>query len=333
MIKADRIISAKNISNEDIIIENKIRPKNLKDYIGQSQVLEQMGIFIKAAKNRGDAIDHILIYGQPGLGKTTLANIIAKEMEVNIRTTSGPIIEKPGDLAAILTNLEKNEILFIDEIHRLSPVVEEILYPAMEDYKLDIIIGNGPAVRSIKIDIPNFTLIGATSRAGLLTPPLRDRFGIFQKLEFYKENDLKKIIIRSAKLLKINITELGAIEIAKRARGTPRIANRILKRVRDFAEVHGKGIITDDVSIKALNLIKIDYQGFDFMDRKLLLVIIKNFMGGPVGIDNLSTAIGEDRYTIEQILEPFLIHKGFIQRTSRGRIATSKAFKYFGLIK
>ncbi|SBT81949.1 Holliday junction ATP-dependent DNA helicase RuvB [secondary endosymbiont of Trabutina mannipara] len=328
MIDNDRIISGVAVTGEEVI-DHAIRPKKLEEYIGQQQVCEQMNIFIQAAKRRGEALDHVLIWGPPGLGKTTLANIVANELEVNLRITSGPVLEKAGDLAAMLTNLEINDVLFIDEIHRLSPVIEEILYPAMEDYKLDIMIGEGPAARSIKVNLPPFTLVGATTRAGLLTSPLRDRFGIVQRLEFYQIRDLQHIVNRSANCMKLNITEKGALEIARRSRGTPRIANRLLRRVRDFAEVLTVGCITDDVAMNALNMLNVDPHGFDLMDRKLIMAVIDKFIGGPVGLDNLAAAIGEDRETIEDVLEPFLIQQGFIQRTPRGRIATVHAYRHF----
>lgn len=331
MIEADRLISPVEKKEEDTI-DRAIRPKYLDEYIGQPHVREQMKIFIQAAKQRGDALDHLLIFGPPGLGKTTLANIVANELNVNLRTTSGPVLEKAGDLAAMLTNLEPHDVLFIDEIHRLSPVVEEILYPAMEDYQLDIMIGEGPAARSIKIDLPPFTLIGATTRAGSLTSPLRDRFGIVQRLEFYQVADLEYIVSRSAKFLGMELSSEGAHHIAKRSRGTPRIANRLLRRVRDYADVKSNSIVDATIATQALDMLDVDIEGFDFMDRKLLLAIIEKFMGGPVGLDNLAAAIGEERETIEDVLEPFLIQQGYIQRTPRGRIATPHAYRHFGII-
>lgn len=330
MIEADRLVQP-SIVKEEETIDRAIRPKLLADYTGQEHVKEQMEIFIEAAKNRQEALDHLLIFGPPGLGKTTLANIVANEMNVNIRTTSGPVLEKAGDLAALLTNLEENDVLFIDEIHRLSPVVEEVLYPAMEDYQLDIMIGEGPAARSIKLDLPPFTLIGATTRAGALTSPLRDRFGIVQRLEFYKVAELQNIICRSAHFLNVSIDDEGALEIARRSRGTPRIANRLLRRVRDYAEVKTHGKVDRLTAEKALNMLEVDTEGFDIMDRKLLLAIIEKFMGGPVGLDNVAAAIGEERDTIEDVIEPFLIQQGFLQRTPRGRIATDNAYLHFNL--
>lgn len=332
MIEADRIISA-SAKSEDEYIDRAIRPKLLVDYIGQPQVREQMDIFIKASQLRQDALDHLLIFGPPGLGKTTLANIVANEMGVNIRTTSGPVLEKAGDLAAMLTNLEPHDVLFIDEIHRLSPAIEEVLYPAMEDYQLDIMIGEGPAARSIKLDLPPFTLIGATTRAGSLTSPLRDRFGIVQRLEFYSVEDLTFIVSRSANCLNLDISASAAHEIACRSRGTPRIANRLLRRVRDYADVKNSGIISEDIAKSALTMLDIDQAGFDYLDRKLLSAVIERFDGGPVGLDNLAAAIGEERDTIEDVLEPFLIQQGFLQRTPRGRIATSRTYRHFGLQK
>lgn len=330
MIEADRIISAGAKFDEEYV-DRAIRPKLLADYVGQPQVCSQMDIFIQAAKLRQDALDHLLIFGPPGLGKTTLANIVANEMGVNIRTTSGPVLEKAGDLAAMLTNLEPHDVLFIDEIHRLSPAIEEVLYPAMEDYQLDIMIGEGPAARSIKLDLPPFTLIGATTRAGSLTSPLRDRFGIVQRLEFYSVEDLTFIVSRSANCLNLDISASASHEIACRSRGTPRIANRLLRRVRDYADVKNSGVISEQIAKSALSMLDIDQAGFDYLDRKLLTAVIERFDGGPVGLDNLAAAIGEERETIEDVLEPYLIQQGFLQRTPRGRIATSRTYRYFGL--
>lgn len=329
MIEADRLLQP-GILKEEEVIDRAIRPKSLADYTGQQHVREQMAIFIEAARGRGDPLDHLLIFGPPGLGKTTLAMIVANEMGVNIKTTSGPVLEKAGDLAALLTNLEQNDVLFIDEIHRLSPVVEEILYPAMEDYQLDIMIGEGPAARSIKLDLPPFTLVGATTRAGALTSPLRDRFGIVQRLEFYKVEELSQIIQRSAHYLNMRLDVAGATEIARRSRGTPRIANRLLRRVRDYAQVKSNGVVSIEVAAAALKMVDVDAEGFDYMDRKLLTAIIDSFMGGPVGLDNLAAAIGEEKETIEDVIEPFLIQQGFIQRTPRGRIATARAYRHLG---
>ena len=326
----ERLISPEAVA-EELSQDRALRPRLLRDYIGQEEVREQMEIFVQAAVKRREALDHVLIFGPPGLGKTTLSHIIANEMQVNLRQTSGPVLEKAGDLAAILTNLEAHDILFIDEIHRLSPVVEEILYPAMEDFQLDIMIGEGPAARSIKLDLPPFTLVGATTRAGLLTSPLRDRFGIVQRLEFYDADELGRIILRSAGLLGIEVEADGAHEIASRSRGTPRIANRLLRRVRDFAEVKADGRITKEVASAAMTMLNVDDQGFDTQDRRLLMTIIEKFSGGPVGVDNLAAAIGEERGTIEDVLEPFLIQQGFLMRTPRGRVATRGAWLHFGL--
>ena len=330
MIETDRLISAGGRDREEVQ-DRAIRPVRLADYIGQPVVRDQMGLFIQAAKGRGEALDHTLIFGPPGLGKTTLANIIAQEMRVSLKSTSGPVLERPGDLAALLTNLEAGDVLFIDEIHRLSPIVEEVLYPAMEDYQLDIMIGEGPAARSIKLDLPPFTLVGATTRAGMLTNPLRDRFGIVQRLEFYGTADLATIVTRSAGILGLAIEAEGAMEIARRARGTPRIANRLLRRVRDFAEVRGQGHISHDIASRALDLLDVDAQGFDHQDRRLLLTMIDKFDGGPVGVDSLAAAISEERHTIEDVLEPYLIQQGYIMRTPRGRVVTRHAYLHFGL--
>ena len=330
MIEADRLITATG-RDRDEQIDRAIRPLSLAEYIGQPAVREQMDLFIRAARKRNEALDHTLIFGPPGLGKTTLANILAQEMGVSIKSTSGPVLERPGDLAALLTNLEEGDVLFVEEIHRLSPIVEEVLYPAMEDFQLDIMIGEGPAARSIKLDLPPFTLVGATTRAGMLTNPLRDRFGIVQRLEFYSTADLATIVTRSAGILGLPIEAEGAFEIARRARGTPRIANRLLRRVRDFAEVRGNGEITRAIADLALNMLDVDERGLDHQDRRLLLTLIEKFDGGPVGIDSLAAAISEERHTIEDVLEPYLIQQGYIMRTPRGRVVTRHAYLHFGL--
>ncbi|WP_049722083.1 Holliday junction branch migration DNA helicase RuvB [Gilvimarinus polysaccharolyticus] len=330
MIETDRLIAPEHTPREEQL-DRAIRPKSLAEYVGQPAVREQMEIFIAAAKKRDESLDHTLIFGPPGLGKTTLANIIAQEMGVSLKSTSGPVLEKAGDLAALMTNLEPGDVLFIDEIHRLSPVVEEILYPAMEDFQLDIVIGEGPAARSIKLELPPFTLVGATTRAGLLTSPLRDRFGIVQRLEFYNIADLTHIVARSANLLGMPTEPQGAHEVAKRARGTPRIANRLLRRVRDYAEIKADGHVTEQVADQALNMLKVDARGFDNMDRRLLLAMMDNFLGGPVGVDALAAAISEERGTIEDVIEPYLIQQGFVSRTPRGRVLTALAYEHFGI--
>ncbi|HEY1327030.1 MAG TPA: Holliday junction branch migration DNA helicase RuvB [Casimicrobiaceae bacterium] len=329
----NRVVTGTPASAQEEVFERALRPRRLAEYVGQEKIRDQLGIFIEAARKRGEALDHVLLFGPPGLGKTTLSHILAHELGVNLRQTSGPVLERPGDLAALLTNLEARDVLFIDEIHRLSPIVEEILYPALEDFQIDIMIGEGPAARSVKLDLPPFTLVGATTRAGMLTNPLRDRFGIVARLEFYSAEELTRIVERSAALLEIRIEHEGALEISTRSRGTPRIANRLLRRVRDYAEVRAQGHVTRGVADAALSMLDVDASGLDVMDRKLLQAVLVKFDGGPVGLDNLAAAIGEERDTIEDVLEPFLIQQGFLQRTSRGRVATTLAYRHFGLTR